>query len=638
MQIELIEIRDHLSRFPPFDGLPEDTLDEIAPQVEIKYFKAGTDILSYGAPIHDLHYVRSGAVEIYRRDGDLYNRLTEGDIFGQFGLLRNNKVRLPARAIEDSLIYFLPAALFHQLCDNHDSFADFVEAEGQSRLKSAVDSHGKASDLMKIKVRKLVSRMPVTVGPRATVQEAAQAMTQEGVSSVLIVDPDSSWPNPERVEPLDKPVASMIGIVTDRDFRTRVIAEGLPPETSVCDVMTAHPITVQSDDTVFEAMLQMLRNNIHHLPVLSRRRPIGMINLADIIRYESQSSLYLANSIYNRKSVAELQALVPDLRSTFLRMANEEASAHMIGSAMAGIGRGFTQRLLELGEEQFGPPPVPYSFMALGSMARDEQLIVTDQDNAMVLDDSFDPKLHDEYFLKLATFVSDGLAACGYSYCKGGIMATNTKLRQPLRVWKRYFNDWIDKPSAQTLLNACIFFDLDSVYGNADLVETLKELLADKASNSPLFLAALARNALNRTPPLGFFRTFVMETDGQQKHIINLKGRGTAPLTDLIRVHALACGATAQNSLERLDAIAATKLMPQEAINHLRYAFEFLSIVRIRHQALELEEGRVPNNYIEPEKISATDRHNLKEAFQVLSNAQKFLRFRYPAHPAGKPR
>lgn len=632
MQIELIEIRDHLSRFPPFDALPEETLDEIAQQVEVAYFKAGTDILSYGADIQDLHYVRSGAVEIYRRNGTLYNRLTEGDVFGQFGL-RQHRVRYPAKAIEDSLIYFIPGALFEQLCDAHDGFADFVEAGGQSRLKSAVETQGKASELMKIKVRKLISRQPVTVALGCSVQEAARVMTEHSVSSLIIVDPQANMADPERVPVAEQQTQVMAGIITDRDFRTRVVAEGLAPDTPVSQVMSPNPITMQADDSVFEAMLCMLRQNIHHLPVLQRRRPIGVINLSDIIKYESQSSLYLVNNIFNKQSVAELQALLPDLRATFVRMVSDEANAHMIGSAMSGIGRSLTQRLLELAEQQFGPPPVPYCFMALGSMARDEQLIVTDQDNALVLDNSFDPRVHDEYFLQLANFVSDGLAACGYSYCKGGIMASNPKWRQPLRVWRGYFNQWIEQPNPETLLNSCIFFDLDSVYGEAELAESLKDLLAEKASRSPLFLASLANNALNRTPPLGFFRTFVMETDGEQKNIINLKGRGTAPLTDLIRVHALACGSKAQNSQERLDAIAATKLLPQEAITRLRYTLEFLSIVRIRHQAMDVQEGREPDNYIEPEKFSATDRHNLKEAFQVLSNAQKFLRFRYPARP-----
>lgn len=621
MQIELIEIRDHLSRFPPFEHLPEETLELIAGQTEISYFQAGQDIVLFDQPIHHLHYVRSGAVEVYRRNGELYNRLSEGDIFGHFGLLRNNRVRFPVRALEDSLIYLIPEHLFQQLCEQFDVFADFVEAEGQSRLQLAVAAQDQAAQRMQVRVSKLLGRNAVSVDAGESVQKAAQTMSEAGVSSLLVMAQ-----NPQGSQQAD-----MVGIITDRDFRNRVIAAGLDYSTPIGQVMTPQPVTLQGNDSVFDAMLTMLRHNIHHLPILHRRRPLGVICLADITRFETQSSLYLVNNIFNCQSASELQALVPDVRATFVRMVKEGATAHMIGQAMSSIGRNFSQRLIELAEAELGPAPVPYCFMALGSMARDEQLIVTDQDNALVLDDRFDPKQHDDYFLQLATRVSDGLAACGYSYCKGGIMATNRDWRQPLRVWRQYFSQWITRPNPQALLNSCIFFDLDPVQGESDLVVQLQQEVAEQASQSPAFLASMARNALNRTPPLGFFRTFVMEKDGKQNKIINLKGRGTAPLTDLVRVHALACGSTAQNTNDRLDAIATTKLLTPEAIEGLRVAQEFLSIVRIRHQAWQLEHGEEPNNYIEPEALTATERHSLKDAFQVLSNAQKFLRFRYPA-------
>ncbi|KAF0866336.1 DUF294 nucleotidyltransferase-like domain-containing protein [Pseudomonas sp. LD120] len=619
MQIELQEIRDHLQQFAPFDTLPQESLDAIARRVEVSYFKAGSDILEAGATIHDLHYVRSGAVEIYRRNGELYNRLVEGDLFGQAGLLRSNRVRFPARALEDSLIYFIPADVFAELCAQHDSFADFVEVEGHSRLKSAVEAQGRASELTQLKCRALISRELVWVKPDTSVQEAAQIMAHESVSCVVVL------------EPVGRQAQKMLGLVTDRDLRTRVVANGLSDSaTSIAQIMSAEPVSIQADDSVFEAMLCMLRRNIHHLPVVASGRTLGLINLSDIIRYESQSSLYLVNRISNQTSVSGLRSLLRDLRGTYIRMVRDGATAHMIGNAISGIGRAFTQRLLELAEKQLGPPPIPYCFMALGSMARDEQLLVTDQDNALVLDDRFDPAQHDDYFQKLAAFVSDGLAACGYSYCKGDIMATNPQWRQPLRVWRAYFTQWIEKPNPATLLNSSIFFDLDGVYGQLELVEELKTLCAKKSSANPAFLAAMARNALNRTPPLGFFRTFVMETDGRQKRIINLKGRGTAPLTDLIRIHALACASTAQNSFDRLDAISQTQLMQPSAVKHLRYALEFLLMVRIRHQADAIEEGNTPDNYIEPGGFSSSERHNLKEAFQVLSNAQNFLRYRYP--------
>src|SRR5690606_31819623 len=215
-------------------------------------------------------------------------------------------------------------------------------------------------------------------------------------------------------------------------------------------------------------------------------------------------------------------------------------------------------------------------------------------------------------------------------YCKGDIMATNPRWRQPLSEWKTIFTNWIERPDPRALLNSNIFFDLEAASGQADFVQQLRELIAAKACVNNQFLAMMARNALNRTPPLGLFRTFVMEKDGQQKNIINIKGRGTAPLTDLIRVHALACGSTAQNSFDRLDDIAQTRLMPPESLKQLRYALQCLSRSRIRHQALDIQEGREPNNYIEPENVSAAERYGRKCALQILSHAHNFLRYRYP--------
>lgn len=618
MQAELIDIRNHMAQYPPFDEMPDKLLDQVVGSIEVVYFRAGTQILEFGESNNWLFYVRSGAVEIYRRSGELYNRISEGEIFGQFGLLMNKRVRFPAKALEDTLVYKIPGEIFQLLWESDDNFADFVEIEDRSRLRSALSRREKSNELMTSKVTRLISRKPVSAPHTVRLQEAARIMTEQGVSALLLMDEEG-----------EKPL--LRGIITDRDLRTRALSEALPSETPISEIMSEDLITIGSSVFIFEAMLTMLHNNVHHLPVMEGDEVRGVIALSDIVKYESQSSLYLVSNIYHQQHVRGLKKVSKDVRDSFVRMVNEDANSHMIGSAMAGIGRSFTQRLLELGEEKLGPPPVPYCFMALGSMARDEQLVVTDQDNAMILDDSFVPEEHDEYFLALAKFVSDGLAECGYSYCTGDIMATNRKWRQPLKVWKDYFTDWIENPKAEALLNSNIFFDLDGIYGQTDFAEQLKTLVANKAANSPRFLAMLARNALNRTPPIGFFRTFVLEEDGKQQKTFNLKRRGTAPLSDLIRVHALACGSRAQNSFERLKAIGNTKLLLDDDLGNLRDALEFISIVRIRHQALAIEAGKEPDNNVRPEDLSPFERSHLKDAFQVVSNAQKFLRFRYNA-------
>ncbi len=199
-----------------------------------------------------------------------------------------------------------------------------------------------------------------------------------------------------------------------------------------------------------------------------------------------------------------------------------------------------------------------------------------------------------------------------------------------MAVWKQYFNDWLNEPTPERLLNSSIFFDLDAVHGDNLLVEALQELVAEQAAKKPLFLAAMALNALNRTPPLGIFRTFVLEQDGKKNNSINLKRRGIAPMVDLIRVHALACGSRAQNSFDRLDDIDQTQLLAPGVSDNLRHAFEFLSMSRYRHQVIDIRQERPPDNNIEPENVSDSERHHLKDSFQILDYAQKFLRFRFP--------
>ncbi len=628
MEAEVREIREHIGRFPPFDSLNEGLLDEVARSVEVAYYKSGSTIQEYGEPIETLRYVRSGAVEVYRHNGDLYNRLSQGDILGHTGLMHHRRVRFPATAIEDTLLYLIPAPVFDRLCSEDDNFADFVELSGP-RLQAAVQQNERENDMMVTRVRQLLGRSPVSIEETVTVGEAARRMTDGHVSSILLLSATSAEDERGFVG-TDGGHWRLAGILTDQDLRVRVLAVGGTTETRLVDIKHERLITIQSDESVYEAMMAMLRNNVHHLPVLHRRRPVGVVHLSDIVRYETQSSLYLVSNIFSQTSVKGLERLMPDVRAAFVRLVEEGATSQMIGQAMSSIGRSLIRRLIELAEADIGPPPVPYCFMVNGSMARNEQAISTDQDNALIIDDSFLPEEHDAWFADLAKRVSDGLDACGYTYCTGDIMATNPKWRQPLSVWKRYFDEWISEPDPERLLHSSIFFDLESVYGEERFVEQLQDRIATKGKQSPLFLAALARNALYRTPPLGFFRTFVMEQDGKHNNSINLKRRGTAPLIDVIRVHAIAAGSRAQNSFARLDDLSEAKTLPAGQADKLRYSLEFIAMVRIRHQAYDLRHDQTPDNNIEPENVSDGERHNLKDAFQVLSNAQKFLRFRYP--------
>ena len=623
MEVELLEIKDFINQYPPFDQLPEEALIELAQNVEISYYRAEASIIGLNDKIHDLYIIRSGVIELFRRNGELYNRLDQGMLFGQMGLLTNNKVRFPATAKKDSLLYCIPESIFSDFCERYEVFADYVEAEDSIRLKQAVESKDDdANNLTTSKVTTLLTREAVIFTNDTSIQSVAKMMAEENVSAALITDPDME----------DEQGGSFVGIITEKDLCAKVIAEGVDINNPVSEVMSNELISLDHNAYIFEAMLLMLRYNVHHLPILKNKQPIGLLEVADIIRYESQNSLLFVSSIFQQHTIEDLVLLSPQLKDCFVRMVNEDANSHMIGRAMSEIGRSFKQRLLELAEEKLGPPPIPYCFLALGSMARDEQLIVTDQDNAIILDNSYNEAKHGGYFAELATFVCDGLAACGYSYCTGKIMATTPEYRKTQSQWEECFADWIDNPNPKALLNCSIFFDLNGVFGRIKWAEQLNAFIVRRAKKNNRFLACLARNALNRTPPLGFFKDFVMEKDGRHNNSINLKRRGTAPLADLIRVHALAIGSQSQNSFQRLEDIIEAGILPKSKGEDLKHAMELISLVRLRHQALDIESEIEPDNNIEPENMSDLERRNLKDAFLVLSNAQNFLKYRYTAN------
>ncbi len=294
MNIEQLDIRGHLAQFAPFDHLSDELLDRIAGSIEIRYFQAGSELLSKDQPIDSLWYIRSGAVEMYQRSGRLFNRLGEGDIFGYSDLLHQRRVRYPVRAIEDTLIYFVPAEIFDEICEVDDDFSEFVDTGG--RLKVTVQQQRDDSGLMTTRVRKLITRQPQMVEADTTLQAAAQRMRDENTTCVLVVDLTESQ-SPYTFVGRDGRHWKLNGILTDRDFCTRVLAEGKSPQTPVGEVMSSRPIVIQSDESVYEAMLCMLRNQVHHLPVLHRRQPMGILHLSDIVRHETHSSLFLVNNL-----------------------------------------------------------------------------------------------------------------------------------------------------------------------------------------------------------------------------------------------------------------------------------------------------------------------------------------------------
>jgi CBS domain-containing protein len=305
-------------------------------------------------------------------------------------------------------------------------------------------------------------------------------------------------------------------------------------------------------------------------------------------------------------------------------------TANQLTQALSTVIDQISIRLLQLAEQQFGAPPVPYTWVVYGSQARREQTTLSDQDNGLLLDDNYNDQ-HLDYFSQLAAFVSDGLARCGFTYCPGNVMATNPSWRQPRKVWRDYFTKWINNPEPKALMHASIFFDMRALHGDLSLFSDLQRDVLQQCQNNTIFLAHMAANAMQYRPPLGFFRQFVLIHNGEHEHTFDIKRNGLIPVVDMVRVYALAAGLPAINTRERLLSGEASGALSHAGAEELLHAYEFIATLRARHQVHQYLDGLPMDNYLSPDKLDRHQRARLKDAFAAIRSMQQALEQRYQA-------
>lgn len=454
----------------------------------------------------------------------------------------------------------------------------------------------------------LIKRTAITVSPAASIQEAAQLMREHGVSCLLLADNER-----------------LIGIVTDRDIRNKAVAQGLDNSTSVEHIATLEPITIEAQATLFEGLLLLTQHNIHHLPLMQGRTIKGVITATSLMQTHHASPVAVANDIRNQTDVAGLVKATANTQDLQQSLALADASAYSIGHIMTAITDAVTLRLLALAHQQLGPAPVPYAWVAAGSQGRCEQTAKTDQDNCLILDNRFNEAAHGDYFAALATFVCDGLNACGYVYCPGDMMATNAQWRVTLSQWQRYFTRWIDQPDPRALMLTCVFFDLRCVGGTTGLLDTLRESFLTQAKANGIFQAFMVGNALGHKPALNWLSNLNWRAAKKHPQSINLKHNAIVPIVDLARVYALAQGATGVNTMDRLSQAEHSAAVSQASAHDLRDTLAYLSKLRIQHQATQTRAGLAPDNYLRAHELSNFEKSRLKHAFKTIVNLQEAL-------------
>jgi CBS domain-containing protein len=625
------EVIEFLRNIPPFQFLDETTLKNLTGDLSMEFYPKGTVIQYQGGPAPNFIYIiKKGEVKVFikKENEEVFvDYRGEGDLIGYLLIFGGDKARATVTAIDDTICYLIKRETIQNILNANPSVREFFHKSFLTRYldktfkeiqnKNLVYGGGDRI-LFTMPVGELASTDIIQASQNISIQEAAQIMSDYRISSLILID--------EKNTPT--------GIITDRDLRDKVVSKGKNYNDAVKDIMSVPNVRSDVKDYCFEAILKMVKHNVHHLLVMKDDKLRGILTNHDLMLIQGTSPLSIVKDIESQNTVNALIPVSKRINNIIGILLSEGAKASITTRIITEINDRLVRRILEIAEERFGEPPVPYCWVAFGSEGRKEQTFKTDQDNALIYHDPADPEMEEaanEYFRDFTLFVRDGLVKCGFPLCPADFMATNPMWRQPLHVWRKYFINWISTPTAEAVLNSVTFFDFRAVHGETRLLDWLKDFTLSMAKDSKIFLGYIANLAIKNMPPIGFLKTFVVEKSGEHKDKLNIKVKGLAPLTDIVRLFALEKGIKETSTLERIHALRDRHTIIKEYADELIHAFEFIMLLRIQNQFAQMKEGSDINNFINPNKLSNLEKKIAKETFQVISNIQDLIIERYKA-------
>jgi CBS domain-containing protein len=607
MSVEQQEVAQYVCMQAPFSALKSSACEYFVTHLDVVYLtrENQTQWLKSEAP--RLFLIRSGLYDLVDAKGDVVTRLTQGDYFGYPSLLTGEPIQNSLQVRQEGIVYMLAQSDFDFLRQQYKPFEQYFVRAHANRLLSSHYKNQKDS-WSERRISDLMERKAITLTPDASIRQTAKKMKKHSVSSIMIIEH-----------------ANLVGVVTDRDLRNRVLADEVSPQNAVSTIMTAKPKFIFENNRIFSALHLMLKHNIHHLPVLDEHhKPLGMLTSTDLLRQQKSDPVQLIGRIYKAHSVAELKRYADEIPELLRSFSHNIDDISLIGKLLSGLTDALTSKLIQLFQEDNGAAPTSFSFICFGSQAREEQTLHSDQDNGLLLPDDLS-EAHLTYFKHMSEFVCENLAECGIKRCPGNIMASNALCRMSVSQWSERFFKWIKSPTPNAMLNCKIFFDLRFIEGSNALFTGFCEQLA-RISRDDLFYAAMATDIKISNVPIGLFNKLKTEKNAKNDKYIDLKKRGVVIINDIVRLYALKAGIKRANTQERLEALFKHTLLSKEDIYNLKDCWRYLTQLRLSTQ---INEEGLPSNCINPNKLSSLERHQLKEAFYLVKQAQQAAAFKF---------
>ena len=594
------QVEDFLNTSAPFELLDNDQKHALVKHTELIYL-TNENVNDVFKDKVSLFLIQSGQFSV--KDSDAPTRhLSDGDYFGYTNIIEKSNFPLSITVDSPGLVYCFDALAIEPLLEI-PVIRHFFDGLRNNALQNHAIADSNSMWLYK-GLTDAIEKAPVSVDAQTPITVAAQLMTSQKVSSLLVTQEEK-----------------LIGIITDRDLRSRVVAASLDIHLPVSQIMTANPAQIMGNRTLFDALALMTEKNIHHLPVIDNQTqvPLGMVTASDIIRHQRGNVLFIIGELSKAENLYELTRLSWQLPHYFSAHAKKAGDYDIAGKILSQATDIMTRKLIGFFQQANGKAPMMFVWLVYGSQAREDQTMGSDQDNGLLLAER-PSEAQSAYFSNMAQYVCNGLAKCGIKLCDGNIMASNPKLRLSLDEALEEAKQWVKAPTKDAIMHFNIFLDVRCAAGDISLFKHLQKRRAPLMQQN-MFLAALARHSNEISVPLSMFQKFVYEKGRKQKDVIDLKTRAVALINNIARIYALADGVTLPNTLARLEVLSERSQLSKRDATNLRDIWLFLNRLRWRHQL----ENKVTDNRVSISSLSSIEKHQLKAAFKAIERTNQAM-------------
>ncbi|MDM8524064.1 DUF294 nucleotidyltransferase-like domain-containing protein [Desulfococcaceae bacterium HSG8] len=627
------EILNILMKTDPFEMLETEVLESLSDKIEVREYSPNTYVFKQGdASLDTLFIIASGLMEVTvtndRGVETVVALRRQYDFFSETTVLSRQRYSASARVKEKLTCCLIRRRDLENLIYNYPEFSGFFNALISERMRVLYEEivseqsyeaySSTESPLFRKRVSEVMSSPVITCRTRDKVTDASRLMDEKDISAIVVLDNEG------------KPR----GILTEKNLVKYLIANQMYPisECRVDKVMKSNLVKISPEAFLGQALVSMIRSKAKHLIVVEREKLVGIITLIDLVKTRSTGNLLLTQDIEAQSNLKGLSHISGEIDNILNALIAEKAAVREIFEVMSELHERMSRRIIQLSEEKmkimgWGPPPVEYCWINMGSAARYEQTLRTDQDNAIIYNDTEtdSPEEVDPYFAKLAELIVEGHSQCGFAKCRGDVMATNPKWRRSLGQWISALKSWARSYDPEDTRILTILLDYRPIWGNMSLAEKFWEEIFSTFKESLTASHMMTKDELQYKLPISFLGTFVTEKSGPHKNEIDLKKAGAMHIVNGMRIFAVRHQISEPSTFGRLKQLTEKGAISAEDAEFFAASFETLMMFRIRESMKKAKQGKEPDNYIDPYSLRKRERMILKDALSGVAQLQKLV-------------